>query len=512
MNFTSTYPHTQWTSNHLPVILKDAVDEVQRNTGAPHQLVLNSALAVISAAAQGHYNVRRPGNLVGPVSLYLLTIAASGERKTTIDSLFTKPIRDFESVQRSIAKLEEPAYLANLERWEAESQALKRVIANNAKKGVENQEDAVKKLAWLMANRPIKPHSRRMIFEDVTPAALKAGLAQWPSAVVFSDEGAKVMNGPFFEDLGLLNSIWSGSGLFVDRKNSDSLQILSPRLTISLMVQPGVFNNILSNNRGEQFRDIGMFARFLVTEPFSTQGTRFSNGTEPCWQKLGVFHDRIREILQATYDARLKSGESHQFATICMSSEAAVLWLDYGHNHAESRVAFGQPLYPVRDFAAKIGEQIARIAALLHLLGGDDDSEITGEEMRQAINLMDFYESEFLRIFGPKPEPLELPEYIQDAAVLREWLQTKYWNFGAQCVSKNQLRQNCPNALRGRGRFQRALDHLAQTGFINVFQASQAMGKKPRLFVSQAFAVPTDNWALEPIMRASAYHVPNRYI
>jgi len=504
MNHTHLYSYDLWGANSLPVILQDAVEEVQRNTGAPYYLILNAALAVVSAAAQGKFNVARPGGLVCAISLFLMVIAASGEGKSAIIELLTKAIRDFEREQCAFAKAEEPAYLASLERWEAEMRLLRRTLENDVKKGVQNHEKTEKELARLLGDKPVKPSSRKMIYEDATSAALKAGLAECPYACVFSDEGTKVMNGAIFEDPGLLNSIWSGSDLVVDRKNSDSFHISNPRLTMAIMVQPLVFKNFQNNERGAQFRDLGMFARFLVAEPVSTQGTRFRDGSEPSWQKLEVFHDRIRELLKISTSARLDAGESHAFTTIKMSSEAAKIWLDEV-NRVESLMAPGQILFTVRDFAAKIGEQIARIAALFHLLNGDGDSEITGEEMRQAINLMGFYGNEFLRIFGPKPEPIELLQFVKDAAVLNEWLHSKLWNKGFLWVYKNQLRQYCPNALRGRGRFEEALQHLAHTGCINIYEGQQSMGKRPKWVVSQALALNQYNWAQAAFMRSHIY-------
>jgi hypothetical protein len=59
----------------LPVFLRDAVKEVQGFVQAPAALVACSALAALSLAAQGLVNVRRDAQLVGPVSLYLLSVA-----------------------------------------------------------------------------------------------------------------------------------------------------------------------------------------------------------------------------------------------------------------------------------------------------------------------------------------------------------------------------------------------------------------------------------------------------
>ena len=70
----------------LPGILRDAARQAQAFVQAPMALVACSALSTLSLAAQGLANVRRDHQLVGPISLYLLAVADSGERKTTSDA------------------------------------------------------------------------------------------------------------------------------------------------------------------------------------------------------------------------------------------------------------------------------------------------------------------------------------------------------------------------------------------------------------------------------------------
>jgi hypothetical protein len=55
--------------------------------------------------------VARDHQLVGPISLYLLAVADSGERKTTGDAIFCPALRDWETkrhqdMSTEIAKLE----------------------------------------------------------------------------------------------------------------------------------------------------------------------------------------------------------------------------------------------------------------------------------------------------------------------------------------------------------------------------------------------------------------------
>ncbi|MER2601378.1 MAG: PriCT-2 domain-containing protein, partial [Candidatus Competibacter phosphatis] len=69
----------------LPDTIRAAVEEVAGFVKAPAALVASSALAALSLACQAHIDAKRAEKLHGPVGLFLLTIADSGERKSTCD-------------------------------------------------------------------------------------------------------------------------------------------------------------------------------------------------------------------------------------------------------------------------------------------------------------------------------------------------------------------------------------------------------------------------------------------
>ena len=80
----------------LPPTIRAAVQESIDVTQAPIPLVASSALAAASLAVQAKYDVQRLSGLESPCSLYFMTFAESGERKTTVDGMFFAPFRKFE--------------------------------------------------------------------------------------------------------------------------------------------------------------------------------------------------------------------------------------------------------------------------------------------------------------------------------------------------------------------------------------------------------------------------------
>ncbi|MBW9971973.1 DUF3987 domain-containing protein, partial [Escherichia coli] len=83
-------PENPYPIYALPPLVRNAIIETQKNTQAPLAMVATSALTATSIACQNQVDVCRPGNLRGPVNLYSLILADSGERKTTVDKVFMK--------------------------------------------------------------------------------------------------------------------------------------------------------------------------------------------------------------------------------------------------------------------------------------------------------------------------------------------------------------------------------------------------------------------------------------
>ena len=89
----------------LPDTIRAAVEEVAGFVKAPVPLVASSALAALSLALpSAHVDAKRAEKLHGPVGLFLLTIADSGERKSTCDGFFTSAIRHYQEEQAEAMK------------------------------------------------------------------------------------------------------------------------------------------------------------------------------------------------------------------------------------------------------------------------------------------------------------------------------------------------------------------------------------------------------------------------
>ncbi len=156
----------------FPQIIRNAIYEVEQHTQAPQGLIAASALGVISIACQNLIDVCRLNNLRSPVSLFLLTLAESGERKSTVDKMLMKPLYQleeklFDKYTHDINVWRNDEAIFNIER-KALMSKLKSDIRRNKDHLATNEQ-----LKALLASHQQAPVRFKQIFNDATPAAIK---------------------------------------------------------------------------------------------------------------------------------------------------------------------------------------------------------------------------------------------------------------------------------------------------------------------------------------------------
>ncbi len=97
-------------------------------------------------------------------------------------------------------------------------------------------------------------------------------------------------------NLGLLNQLWDGTSLSIDRRSCESFTVCGARLTVALQVQEPTLREFFTRS-GALARGTGFLARFLLAWPESTQGQRRCTEAPENWPALAAFHRRIAAIL-----------------------------------------------------------------------------------------------------------------------------------------------------------------------------------------------------------------------
>jgi hypothetical protein len=89
-------PAEPFPVNALGPVLSRAAAAISRKVQVPEAIAGQSVLAAAGLAAQVHADVMLPYGQKRPLSLFLATVAASGDRKSTADNEALWPIRKYE--------------------------------------------------------------------------------------------------------------------------------------------------------------------------------------------------------------------------------------------------------------------------------------------------------------------------------------------------------------------------------------------------------------------------------
>ena len=451
----------------LPCTLRYAVTEVCAILKAPISLAATSAIATLSAACQGHNNVRIPSGVTGSVSLFVLAVAESGERKTSVERRFTQCITDFENLHMASVEQKEQEYEVQDATRRKAIKTLQSKIANSIAQGAP-VEELTQRLQAITSQCPIRPRRPQLIYVDSTPEALLQGLHQnLPSAALFSSEGSSILNGNAARNIPALNALWdAATDIRVNRVKSDSFRLHDARLTMSIMIQPDLLRQFLGRKNGEA-RNSGLLARMLVAYPPSTQGTR-TIGDTPRFHEFWVksFHTHINKILSQYYSADGRINEKRH--TIEFSWEAREAWIHY-YNTIESELTANGALADVRDHASKIAENMARMAALFQIIQCQG-TDIDIDSIEGAAKICLWHLQEFKRLFG---DAQQMSEDYSNARALEKWLREKtqsYYQHQHQhqqfWISKTNIYRYAPPKLRHKIALDKALDILMVEGKI----------------------------------------------
>ena len=451
----------------LPDAVRCAVEEVAGFVKAPIPLIATSALAALSLAIQAHTDVERAEKLSGPCGLFLLAIADSGERKSTCDGFFTKAIRDYQAQQQEAAKPLIQAYKSDHDAWDAQRSGLKEKIKALSKEGKPSTAQ-VQELHRLDADEPLPPRVPRLIYGDATPEALTYSLAkQWPSGGVISSEAGSVFGGhgmgadSVMRNLAALNQLWDGATLPVERRSSESFTVRGARLTMALQVQEATIRAFFDSTKGLA-RGTGFLARFLVSWPQSTQGTRHFTEAPTNWPALAAFNGRLTAILNRP--APIDDDGALTPAMLTLAPDAKAAWVAF-HDAIESELSSGRELYDVRDVASKTADNAARLAALFHTFTGSI-GPIDIEAMESAARLTAWHLTEAKRFLGE----LAMPAELINPARLEAWMLDYCRRENTDKVPTREVQQFGPGGLRDKATFLEAVKELAELGRARLVQ------------------------------------------
>lgn len=416
----------------MGAVLGEAARSIARDVQAPDSLAGGSVLAAAGLASSPLANVILPHGQRSPLSLFVVTGAGSGDRKSAVDAV---ACHEIEETRKEQAR----EYTRLLKQFEDERAA--------RKKGDAEAE---------------MPAPRSITTGNATIEGICKLLKAQSTIGVFSAEGGEMLGGHSMRDerrsagLAFYLKGWSGESLDSLRGGEGLTVLLGRRISMHVLVQPVLLRSLLGDPLAQ---GQGLLARCLIAEPNSLAGHRPYRQVDPAKDPAVVtYNDRIRRLLQ-TAPVLWPNGDGYELKPrdLHMDEDARRLWIAF-YNVIEAQQANGSELEGARPFASKAAEHAARIAGVIALTNDPDAHSIDAQAMDGAIQLTGFYLNEHLRLTGSGRQERE----DSRLHLLLDWMQRS-----GPTMSKKDVLQKSPRALaRKAAALNPLLAELVQRGYI----------------------------------------------
>jgi hypothetical protein len=334
--------------------------EHSRNTSTPVELAAIAAVTCAGAAVQDVADVQRPDLPPSPASVFCIGIAESGEGKSTSAKPFLRPFEDLQE-KMDQGREERHEFEAKTLVWTGKLAHMRAEVRRQIESG-KAVDEAEKDVARHFGARPQLQPRPKLLYDNVTPAAIRRNLAAWPTGLIVSMDAGHVLNGAFGRNFDLLNSLWDGDTTRADSTDG-SFTAYSPRVSALLFTQPTPTLRYLAR-RGEDAHGTGFFARVDWAFLPPTKATRLINNGPKVHDAVEAFQARVTELVAQRIHAR-KAGDNTRLV-IGFSPCGSAYFKDL-YQRVLPMSAPGGALHGVAGYAAKIPERVARYAGIIHV-------------------------------------------------------------------------------------------------------------------------------------------------
>lgn len=396
----------------LGEILGEAASAIAQDVQAPDALAGGSVLAAASLASSPLANVLLPHGQRSPLSLFIVTGAASGDRKSATDEVACHAINEYRKQQAR-------DHLQAVQKWQGESQERKR-------NGSETIAPAPKVLTT--SNATIEGIARLLKTQSVVG--------------VFSAEGGEMLGGHSLRDdrrmsgMSFYLKAWSAEALDSLRGGEGLSVLLGRRVCLHVLVQPVILSKLLADPLAQ---GQGLLARCLIAQPVSLAGSRLYRDCNPLASAaVARFNNRIESLLQCE-PLCWDGGDGYELKPqdLPMAPEARAMWIAF-YNQIEREQSSTGELALARPFASKAAEHAARIAGVISMMEGLD--QIGMKEMEGGIEVAAYYMAEHLRLTGAG----RTEQRTKQLVTLIDWLTEK-----GPILSQGRILQYAPHPVRG---------------------------------------------------------------
>ena len=408
-------PPQPFPINALGDVLAPATQLIADVIRAPVGICGQSILAAVTLAVQGYVDIEIDGRIY-PLSEFFLTIGATGERKSAVDSMVLRPHRAYQEALRL-------QYDINHSNWLSLTDAYisaKKEYLKNAKSYEEK-----KKLLSVLGSPPPMPLAPLILIEEPTYEGLIKLLSTGqPSIGLFSDEGGRFIGGHgmnvdnLLKTAAGLSELWDGKAVSRIRAGDSTPIQPGKRLALHLMAQPNVAQIMLSNSL---LSEQGLMSRCLITWPVSTVGERYYQEVDlTTADEFLKYTACIANIFNTGLPLKMDKLNELSPRRISLSKEAKALYIAF-HDEVECNNGDGRLFSSIRGFANKAPDHAVRLAGILAVFNNVHCSEIDVDAMASGIVLVTYYINEALRLHNSSA----IDPDIAKAQKLLDWLQSQ---------------------------------------------------------------------------------------
>lgn len=434
--------------------LEDAALAIHQRTQAPRAIAAQSVLAAATLAVQAQRDVILPAGGRKPLTGWFVSIAESGERKSSVDGIALAPAYQVEKEWRQQSEGELLAY--------SNAKAAYDFSRDQAKRANKNDMSAIRTALDALGPEPKAPPHPMLLISDPTPEGLIMHLAEGrPFAGVFTAEGGLLIGGAAFSDeskmrtAALFNTLWDGGAIRRKRIGTGSTFLPGRRCSAHIMLQPVIADELFGNNL---FDGIGLTARMLLVAPNSTAGTRlYREAPASAAASLERYNERIRNLLMRLPVTNPDMPDALDPPAMQLHPEAEAEFIVY-HDQCERAVVTDGPLSRIKSFAGKLPEHAGRLAAVLTVYHDPNAMEVPLIAMQCGIKLANHYACEMLRLV----DGASVPYALRSAQRLLTWWQSQ----PSALLHLSHIYQHGPSNVRSADAARAAIKILYEHGWI----------------------------------------------
>lgn len=458
----------------LPDVLRDYSKAEAESLQVSLDMPAVAALTAAAICAQKKFLANPKPGWVEPVNLYTAIIALPSERKSPVLSVVMEPIHAFvkEENERRRPAVEEGRLKKDILQRRIDSMIRTATSGKRANTDSPSTIEDIKDLRYKI-ERIVKNITNylSLIADDTTVEALISKMSEngEKMALVSSEGGifntlAGLYSGGM-TNMDIILKAFSGDFVQVDRKGRTPETMSHPALTILLMVQPSVLEEVMKNR---EFAGRGLNARFAYSIPVSRVGRRKYD--------TQVIPYHVKEAYRSLIYRLLSIPEAAEPRIISFSIEAQAE-LRALHYELEPRLI--GDLEPMGDWAGKHLGRVVRIAALIHIcIHAEKAAEVplSGDTVRRARAIGDYFVEHARTAY--QLAGLSDDQDTRDAKYILKRLDST----GATEISKRDLHRLCQDrgGLETAEDMEPGLGVLVKRGYIKIEKSSLCQNRQNR--------------------------------